>query len=71
MFKLDGTRNPVDLMTNHLIGASISKNLMIAGLIAREGRSAKAARLHGLNEALTDLEDIADKNGARSADPDC
>ena len=44
---------------------------MIAGLIEREGRSAEAAQLYVLNEALTNLEDIADKNGARSADPDC
>ena len=58
-------------MTKNLIRASIVKNLMLAGLIEREGRSAKAAQLHVLNEVLMNLEDIADKNGAGSADPDC
>ena len=44
---------------------------MIAWLIEREGRSAKAAQLHVLNEAITNLEDIAGRSGARVSDPDC
>ena len=46
--KIDGIRNPADLMTKNLIRASIIKNLSIPELVEREGRSAKAAQLHSV-----------------------
>ena len=73
--KIDGTRNPADLMTKNLIRANIVKNLNIAGLEERDGRSDKAAQLHsvkrvGLQCWTTKLEDIASKNGDQKHDPD-
>ena len=49
--KVDGTRNPSDLLTKHLSVAVIDKHLECLNLEYREGRSDKAAKLHEISKA--------------------
>ena len=55
LVKIDGTRNPADLMTKNLSRAEIMKNIEILGLIESEGRSAKAAQLHSVANCIDDV----------------
>ena len=48
--KVDGTKNPSDLLTKHLSVAVIEKHLECLNLQYREGRSEKAAKLHTVAE---------------------
>ena len=56
--KVDGTKNPSDLLTKHLSVAVIEKHLECLNLQYREGRSEKAARLHVITEKKKSLSKI-------------
>ena len=49
--KIDGTKNPSDLMTKHLVGPTIYKHLEFLNIGYREGRAEKAAKLHEIHRA--------------------
>ena len=56
--KVDGTKNPSDLLTKHLTVAVIEKHLEFLNLEFREGRAEKAANLHELSRARRQEESI-------------
>ena len=51
--KVAGESNPADLMTKHLGGAAIQKNVLAMGMRFGEGRANKAAQLHQLATTTT------------------
>ena len=66
LIKVDGTRNPADLMTKNLARSEIIKNLRIIGLVELEGRSERAAQLHSIKRSIDELVE----SGNAGHDPD-
>ena len=55
LHKIEGSKNPADLMTKHLVRAEIVKNLDIMGLVEATGRSENAAKLHSVCSVMSEL----------------
>ena len=49
--KVDGTKNPSDLMTKHLVTPIMERHLEFLNIGYQEGRSEKAAKLHAVHKA--------------------
>ena len=66
LIKVDGSRNPADLLIKNRIRSEIIKNLVILGQVELEGRSEKAAQLHSVVRSIDELVE----HGNAGHDPD-